>query len=229
MRRCPISSPLVRDSYKEEKREERHRYRIETVAPRMAQFGQKLRHTRRTNCATHGAAILHSSGSHHHPHNRRLLLPPLDADQVTAYQIAQCPAFGSGWDAVDRQHAVGDLEGLALVPPVLIEQKPSNAISLTVSASQALVPRHGQLDEVLPPLLDLHGHHGPHLAGVEPKPIQIEAVADLVVHATSFPIPRRCSTSAATCRPASSASASSTDRVASSHMRVPRASVKRSG
>src|SRR5262249_2128411 len=104
------------------------------------------------------------------------LSPPLDADQDTVYQIAQCPAFGSGWDAVDRQHAVGDLEGLALVPPVLIEQKPSNAVGLTVSASQALVPRHGQLDEVLPPLLDLPGHHGPHLADVEPKSIRIEEV-----------------------------------------------------
>src|SRR5215472_7191201 len=187
MRRCPISSPLVRDSYKEEKREERHRCRIETVAPRMAQFGQKLRHGWRTNCATDGAAILHGSGSHHHPHNRRLLLPPLDADQVTAYQIAQCPTFGSGWDAVDRQHAVGDLEGLARVPPVLIEQKPSNAVGLTVSASQALVPRHGQLDEVLPPLLDLLRHHGPHLAEVHPKPIRIKAAICLVAHATSAP------------------------------------------
>src|SRR5262249_773060 len=121
----------------------------------MAQFGQKLRHTRRTTCATHGAAILHSSGSHHHPHNRRLLLPPLAPDQVRAYHTGQGPAFGSGGDAVYRQHAVGALEGPALVPPVLIEQNPSNAISLPVSASQALVPRHGQLDEVLPPLLDL--------------------------------------------------------------------------
>src|SRR5262249_37528968 len=199
----------------------------------MAQFGQKLRHARRTNCATHGAAILHSSGSHYHPHNRRLLLPPLDADQATAYQIAQCPAFGSGWDAVDRQHAVGDLEGLALVPPVLIEQKPSNAVGLTVSASQALVPRHGQLDEILPPPLDLPGHHGPHLAGVEPKPIQIEAVADLVVHATTLPIPRRGSSSPAACSAFTSAfsasAASSTDCMATSHMRVPRGSLKRSG
>src|SRR5262249_60389976 len=165
----------------------------------MAQFAQKLRHARRTNCATRRAAILHSSGSPHPPRNRRLLLPPLDADQATVYQIAQCPAFGSGWDAVDRQHAVGDLEGLALVPPVLIEQKPSNAVGLTVSASQALVPRHGQLDEILPPPLDLPGHHGPNLAGVEPKPIQIEAVADVVVHATTLPIPRRCRSSPAAC------------------------------
>src|SRR5262249_49983785 len=196
----------------------------------MAKFGQNLRHARRTNCPTHGAAIWHSSGSHYHPHNRRLLLPPLDADQATAYQIAQCPAFGSGWDAVDRQHAVGDLEGLALVPPVLIEQKPSNAVGLTVSASQALVPRHGQLDAIPPPPLHLPGHQGPDLACAGTRLIQMEPVAEFFVHAASFPIPRRCSTSAATCRPASSASsASSTDRVASSHMRVPRLSVKRSG
>src|SRR6516164_5062527 len=78
-----------------------------------------------------------------------------------------------------------------------------------------------QLDELLRPPLEPLRHHGPHLTYVEPKPIRIEAVADLVVHATTLPISRLVS--------GSSASASSIASLTAVHMRTPRLSVKRSG
>ena len=83
---------------------------------------------------------------------------PFNGDQSPTLQVCQGPPFRPTANAVNPQHAVGELDGLALPLPVQVVQAQSDPICLASCSIEPLKPGPGDLDEVLPPLLDFPRH-----------------------------------------------------------------------
>jgi len=86
----------------------------------------------------------------------RLPLPAADRDKPEPFQLGECATLCVPADAIHRQHAVGDFDGIALSFPMVEQERQRHPVSVgALALCQALDPSPWHLDELPPALADL--------------------------------------------------------------------------